>query len=337
MDRKSKTQVQPRDVSSGEAELISLGIECLAFERERTHGKVNILLIDEPDVHLHPDLQARFAHFVEQIVSDDCIFLIATHSTALLGALSGDAETRVAFMRSGEMELGFERIDEVHRQVLPVFGAHPLSNVFNEAPVLLVEGEDDERIWQQAVRSSQRKIRVYPVAVDGVGELAPYEQQVNRILEAVYDDAIGYSLRDRDTDPGELPDVGRVRRMRLACRAAENLLLADDCLSRLNTTWDEMQGRIDAAVNEGWKGHPHHGALKAFADSGYERFNWDLKEIRNDLMGLASSSKPWEVLVGQSIASMKLVGDADAPQGSLQRFLGPKVCQALLRAPDKVA
>jgi len=58
-------------------------------------------------------------------------------------------------MRPGDTDLQFAPIDDGLRKVLPVFGAHPLSNIFNQAPVLLLEGDDDERIWQQAVRSSQ--------------------------------------------------------------------------------------------------------------------------------------------------------------------------------------
>lgn len=85
-DRKSNAPVQPQDISSGESELISLGIECLVFERECGSDKPNFLLIDEPDVHLHPDLQARFARFIEGLVcSGKFSLLIATHSRGASG------------------------------------------------------------------------------------------------------------------------------------------------------------------------------------------------------------------------------------------------------------
>jgi predicted ATPase len=79
-DRATDALVQPQEISSGESELISLGIECLVFEKESQLGKVNLLLIDEPDVHLHPDLQARFARFIEALVDSAPVsILIATH------------------------------------------------------------------------------------------------------------------------------------------------------------------------------------------------------------------------------------------------------------------
>lgn len=332
LDRETNGPVTAQDVSSGESELISLGIECLVFARECAAGRLNVLLIDEPDVHLHPDLQARFARFLEDLVDDTDFMLIgATHSTAFLGALRDDDDTRLALMKPRETDLTFVPIGDSHRKVLPVFGAHPLSNVFNQAPVLLVEGEDDERIWQQAVRSSSGTLKVYPAAVEGTGQLPVFEADVARILEAVYDNAIGYSLRDRDLDPGELEDLGPVRRMRLACRAAENLLLSDEVLGRCNIDWVTLQARIEAWLASN-ASHPHHAAMSNFERQGFDRSGADLKDIRNDLVGLMGSNKPWEVLVGQAIANLPRplhpLGGA-----SLAGMLGRPTCEAILGAP----
>ncbi len=55
----NNTKVEPDTISSGESELISLAIECLTFEKSCDQAQQNLLLIDEPDVHLHPDLQVK--------------------------------------------------------------------------------------------------------------------------------------------------------------------------------------------------------------------------------------------------------------------------------------
>ena len=328
-DRQTDFSVAPTEISSGESELISLGIECLVFEKESVPGKTNLLLMDEPDVHLHPDLQARFARFIDGLVASGQVsVLIATHSTALLGAMSEDEHCRLAFMRYGDTDINFTPATGPLRRVLPVFGAHPLSNVFNQAPVLLVEGDDDERIWQQAVRSANGSLKIYPCAVDGLGELTSFEKEVVRILQAVYDDATGYSLRDRDSDPLEIDDLGPLKRMRLQCRAAENLILADEVLASVGANWATLEVRIQEwlLVNAA---HPHHAAMQAFASSGFDRVNGDLKEIRNDLMGLLGSNKPWEVVVGQVVARLA-GGLADDGPTRIHTFLGPSVCHRLL-------
>jgi ABC-type multidrug transport system ATPase subunit len=321
------------DISSGESELISLGIEALAYAEELDQEKENYLILDEPDVHLHPDLQSRLMEFLVSLV-DDYKFnvLLATHSTALLGALSDVPGTRVAFIQSGETELDFEEVTEVHKRVLPVFGAHPLSNVFNEAPVLIVEGEDDERVWQQAVRTSSGALRVYPVACqDGVSGMSVYEQEVRRIIAAVYDQAVGYSLRDRDDTEGEIADEPPVKRMKLGCRAAENLILSDDVLNSMSITWEEAKSRIEDWLSAN-ADRPRFNEMKAFRDCGFDRKAADLKDIRNVLVGvILGSNKSWEVLAGQAIGRLAAKGASINPTpDSLQDYLGPKTVGNLL-------
>lgn len=328
-------EARPEDISSGESELISLGIEFLAFANECEPDKQNVLLVDEPDVHLHPDLQHRLAEFIADAVKNaEMTLVLATHSTALLAALSEGEDTRVAFMRRNDRQLTFKSVSQVDKTILPIFGAHPLSNVFNQSPVLLIEGEDDERMWQQAVRSAGGRIRVYPCPVNGLPRFAEYESEVNNVIEAVYDSARAYSLRDRDMQPEHIADVGHLVRMRLSCRAAENLMLSDDALAMAQTDWPAMQMRIRewAAAN---KTHQYHSHVQSFIDNGLDRMNHDLKEIRNILVGLMSS-KPWEVLVGQAIAELARARGPTRP-GTLREFVGEKVAEHVLRLPPEPA
>lgn len=62
--------VQPDQISSGESEAVSLAAELMHFFENANPTKFNILLLDEPDVHLHPDLQARLAKFLIALVEE---------------------------------------------------------------------------------------------------------------------------------------------------------------------------------------------------------------------------------------------------------------------------
>ena len=329
-DESGQVKLEPNLISSGESELISLGIECLVFGNECDQNKDNFLFLDEPDVHLHPDLQVRLMRFLKEIVEEvDCRVLIATHSTALLGALADYEHTNVAFMKFGQKIFNFKSISDIYKKILPVFGAHPLSNLFNEAPVFLVEGEDDERIWQQVARSSAGKIKIYPVSCGSKDQIKNYEDEVIKIIDSVYDDAKAYSLRDRDDDSGELDDRLPLKRFRLSCRNAENLILPDEVLESLGTNWEQLKGRIDIWL-KGNDNHQHFQRVKDFQDCGLDRKNYDLKEIRNDLMHFIGSSKPWEVAVGQVIASLTWSGTTDFSQnGSIYNYLGEKLFKEL--------
>ena len=125
IDRESGEPALAENLSSGEAELISLGIECLAFKFECNPAKPSVLLIDEPDVHLHPDLQNRLAIFMRQTFADSEVTLVlATHSTALLSGLADHPTSRLCFMRRNQVALEFQCITAVDRAILPIFGAH---------------------------------------------------------------------------------------------------------------------------------------------------------------------------------------------------------------------
>jgi energy-coupling factor transporter ATP-binding protein EcfA2 len=327
LERNSNNETSPDRLSSGESELISLGIEFLAFIAEADAESVNILLVDEPDVHLHPDLQDRLARFVVDALADQPVTLIlATHSTALLAAMAEKEYTRVSFVRAGMNRLDFKSVTDVDRKILPIFGAHPLSNIFNQAPILLLEGEDDERVWQQAVRSSAGRIRLFPCVIDGLPHFAEFETEVSNVVSAVYDDARAFSLRDRDAQPELINDIDHVRRMRLSCRAAENLMLSDEVLAAAGTNWNAMSQKIALWIEKNQK-HQYHSDMAYFEASGLDRKNSDLKEIRNLLVGLISN-KPWEVLVGQTIASLRQ--DSPVADGHMREFLGQRVCQDLL-------
>jgi hypothetical protein len=218
-------------------------------------------------------------------------------------------------------------VSDVDRTILPIFGAHPLSNIFNQAPIVIIEGEDDERVWQQAIRSGRGRIRAFPCVAESITRFSEFETEVNALMDAVYDNARGYSLRDRDLEPEAIADVGRIVRMRLSCRAAENMMLSDDALALARTDWPSLQLEITnwAANNAA---HRYYQQVQNFVDGGFNRKDDDLKDIRNILIGLFTN-KPWEVLVGQAIAALTDSGGM-AGEGSLRDFLGEKVCRELL-------
>jgi predicted ATPase len=324
-------EVQAESISSGECELISLAIECLIFDKECDVSKENFLFLDEPDVHLHPDLQVRLMTFLGDLTNKGNFkIFIATHSTAILGALENYDYTNLCFMTFDQKVLEFTPITDVYKKVLPIFGAHPLSNIFNEATILLVEGEDDERIWQQAVRSSEGRLRIFPCSVEGVTDLNSFEIEAQKIIQSVYDRAKGYSLRDRDDSTGEISDLIPIIRMKLSCRSAENLILSDEVLEFLNVSWKEIKGRIDYWLTVNSE-HSHFSVMEGFKSRGFDRMNYDIKDIRNDLMGIIGSSKPWEVAVGQVISKQSWTASTNFKiEGKILSFLGQKTSQNLL-------
>ncbi len=233
-------------------------------------------------------------------------------------------------MKSGQENLKFNPISEEYRKILPMFGAHPLSNIFNEAPILLLEGEDDERIWQQVVRSSVGRIRLFPCFAGSKTQMNNYETHTEEIINAVYENAKAFSLRDRDEGDEEIKDQGHVIRMKLSCRCAENLILTNEVLESQGVNWDKLKQKIKDWLDKNTD-HNHYKILEKFKNDGWLRKDGDIKNARNDIVGIIGTNKPWEVIVGQAIAKLEYSSDIDfSKEGSLFSFLGEKVTRTLL-------
>lgn len=332
LHKETNLPARPSDLSSGESELISLAVEILYFsylcKQDKYKGKDNWLLLDEPDVHLHPDLQNRLMLLlVSSLAEVDGRVAIATHSSAVLSSLcDAGPEIRVCFKEFQSRDAAFRRTDDALKSILPMFGAHPLSNVFNKKPPLIVEGEDDERIWQAAVRRSNGRISVFPCVAGDIQSMNSYELAASELISSVYDNARAFSLRDKDDQPYEIEDTGPVVRSRLNCRAAENLLVSDDALNELGTDWAALQAGLEKWIRDNPE-HPRYATAVAFRDSGWNRRQFNLKHLRMVIVGISGSTKPWEVAVGQSIARLneRRFGGPD----SLEEYLGPKIVGGL--------
>ena len=319
-------------ISSGESELISLGIECFVFEKECSAEKNNILFLDEPDVHLHPDLQFRLCNFLHDLIKNKPITIfLSTHSTAILSALENLNDTHVEFMNSGQVNLNFKKITEQCRKVLPIFGAHPLSNIFNQKPIFLVEGEDEERIWQQAIRSSNQKLKLYPCQVGGLSYMPEYEKCVEEIAQSIYEKPKAFSLRDRDdTKDEEINNLKIIKRFRLSCRASENLILSNEVIEYLGFDFENLKQRIDNWIKAN-NNHIHYNTMTKFQEGNYDRKSFNLKDIRNDLMSIMGHNINWETAVGKVIG--KLISEnklSSLDPDSLYSYLGGNFIQECL-------
>lgn len=316
-------EVQPDQISSGESESISLSVEMMYFFDNLKENKLNLLLLDEPDVHLHPDLQARLATFLINLVKalDDAtrekvVVLLATHSTPLICSLSQSEHTSIGTKDFNVNEVTFVGISNQLKKIAPFFG-HPLSLSLSQDVMLILEGEDDERVWQQASRSSQGRIKVFPVIASSVDQQTELENFTADLIDSLYDEPKAYSLRDGDGVSEPLNNIRSVIRYRLQCYAIENLLLTNQCLAVLGKTWDEFKITATSWLEEN-KQHKDNQKIRELIDSPDRLVNTKIKSIRQLICAICGSGKPWEVVVGQAIGSLDVSnlpdGDLDLPK-----------------------
>lgn len=326
--------IEPEQISSGESESIALAVEMMYFFDNLKSDRLNLLLLDEPDVHLHPDLQARLATFlihlvdnVEESLKDSVVVILATHSTPFICALSRSDYTALATKDFGINSVSFDKVSDQIRKVAPYFG-HPLSLSLSQDAVLILEGEDDERVWQQASRSSQGKIRLFPVLASSVTQQGELETFTARLIDSLYDEPRAYSLRDGDGVSAALNPIGSVTRFRLQCYAIENLLVSNQALYVLGKTWDEFKTAAESWLSDNSE-HKDVALISDLIHSNDRLRNTKVKAIRQLICSICGSQKPWEVVIGQAIGALDI---SNLPNGEydIPNFIGSVATSTLL-------
>lgn len=325
--------IPPDDISSGESEAVALAAEIIYFFDTIDPTKFNVLLLDEPDVHLHPDLQARLGQLIIGMLdefnehAENIAVCISTHSAPLVCCLAASSYVSIGTKNFSVDTIELKPASIELRKVGPFFG-HPLSLALSEDAALILEGEDDERVWQQAARTSQGRIRVFPVIAGSINQQNELEDFCVDLLETLYDSPTAFSLRDGDGIINkDLEHRSSLKRFRLRCYAIENALVTDPCLAIIGTNWTGFCVAATLWI-EANQAHPDASHVRDLLQANDRMRHTKIKKIRQLICSIAGSKKPWEVVVGQAIGSLS---DSDATeQNMLSDFLGPEMVKNVI-------
>ncbi|MDR6871150.1 ABC-type branched-subunit amino acid transport system ATPase component [Bosea sp. BE125] len=316
--------ISPDAISSGESEAVALATEILYFFDTIDPTKFNLLLLDEPDVHLHPDLQARLGKLIIAMLDefkndlDSIAVCLSTHSSPLVCSLADSQYVSIGTKSFGVDRVELKPTGAELRKIAPFFG-HPLSLSLSEDAALILEGEDDERVWQQAARTSKGRIKVFPVLAGSVDQQGELETFCIDLLDTLYDNPVAFSLRDGDGILDALEHRPPIKRYRLQCYAIENVLVTDPCLAAMGSTWE---GFVAAALT--WVGdNPEHrdaALVNELARSKDRMRHSKIKNIRLLVCAVLGCKKPWEVVAGQAIGA--LTSEELSKSNMLIDFLG---------------
>lgn len=307
-------------LSSGEAQLLTLTLDLLLIcEMWRFEGKKGRLLVDEPDSHLHPDMQQKFAKFLTSLnLEYGCPIIIATHSTTLLSALGqyGGKKTSIVYVSNTD-DMEAVEFNDALKIISTCLGGHALMGPLFNVPLLLVEGDDDYRIWSQVPRHGILHVAVIPC---NGNEIFDYQKTLEKVFASILGKSItptGYALLDSDRkDSGTSQNY--IKFIKLSCHESENLYLTDEVLQKMGYDW---KSACDKIIKEGSRFGNKSNQLRNVCECN--RKTVDCKNVINEIAEILDEKKlNWAYRLG------KVLGE-EKPKGQICDFLGDDVTNSL--------
>lgn len=321
-NRDSKVE-DSNQLSSGQAEALSLAADIVSQAVLWRHEK-KCILVDEPDAHLHLDLQNRFAIFVEEISKNfNLQFIVATHSQALIAALMNVCD-----------DVGVICLDDNSEKIsaIPKSSNFIFSNLLSSdlalslilgRKIVIVEGNDDFLIWNQAARN-QNFIDISLIEANG-SDILEQKKYTEQILESVcgIKEQLGITITDRDKRGDATHDEGSLLPIkRLNCYSIENLLLTDETLKTIKDAVD-LNNELES-LKQNCTREEIELIERIKKDKKNTKISKELtKKIHNHIDNHAVSTD-WRTRVG------KLLGKG-RPEGELADFIGEDIVDYIWR------
>ena len=294
------------NLSSGEIEMFTIGLDCL-ISVNWGHSAENVhrfLTIDEPDVHIHPDLQIQFLNFIYRLIDKYKVqVIIGTHSTTFIANIHDDIDTGIIWMHEDSNPLKAESKNESVKEVAEIIGNNFALQLLLNHKIILVEGSDDETVFNQAIKSANGELKAYVHRCGGKDEMKKIEGKIEKLLSSLCDPTEQFfviSIRDRDGSEGELEDRRFVKRYKLKCHEIENCILSDEYLTKYGKTIEGINFQGDPITS-------------------------DIKSTINELSKSISNDSDWRVGVGKLIGEIFFVKDVTTRSQnthSMVNFLG---------------
>ena len=147
------------------------------------------------------------------------------------------------------------------------------------------------------------------------------------LLGTLYDEPVAFSLRDGDGKTQSLEHRLPLQRYRLGCYAIENVLVTDESLAVLQTTWPAFSEKAERWLAEN-KGHKDAELIRELTASDERLRHAKIKPIRQLICALCESQKPWEVVAGQAIGG--LAPESVNQESMLADFLGRNMLKEVM-------
>lgn len=211
----------------------------------------NILMVEEPETHLHPALEISMMHFLKRVSSTLQVF-VTTHSTNFLDT----AEMKNVYLVSKDTSTRIQLLNyqEAESQIPKELGLR-LSSLFMFDRLVFVEGPSDEgvfREWAATLRVNFSQSNVGFVSMGGVRNFTHYAAEATIAFLTRRQVGIWFILDRDEKDDAEIKALqelfeGRASIYVLTKREIENFMLSPKALAFISFK-RASTGKKDAIV-----------------------------------------------------------------------------------------
>lgn len=151
-------------LSAGQKSIMHLIFE--AYGRDDVNG--GLIIIDEPEIHLHYQFQFEYLNILEKLAEEQRIqYVIVTHSEGFISNKTIEHVKRFSLDEGRNSVVCAPDIREDQKKLIEILNNTWAARVLFLDRVLLVEGQDDEYFFRAAIKKLQpdlsRNITVYGV------------------------------------------------------------------------------------------------------------------------------------------------------------------------------
>jgi putative ATP-dependent endonuclease of OLD family len=228
--------------------------EALRLILDYEFGRPNVLLVEEPEIHLHPALETSMMRYLKTI-GQECQIFITTHSTNFLDT----AEMRNVYLasRNGSTSVNLVNMEDAEQSIPRELGIR-LSSLFMFDRLVFVEGPTDEdviREWASILKINLAQASVGFVPMGGVRNLAHFSTQATVNFLCKRRVSILFIL---DRDEREEAEIQRLSeqlgdKAKLAVlkkRELENYLLAPRAVAEFINLKHKLSGSKEYTTND---------------------------------------------------------------------------------------
>jgi predicted ATPase len=171
--RRNKTIADINSLSAGQKAITHLVFE--AYGRGDLKG--GLVVIDEPEIHLHYQFQHEYLHVIRELNKhQSCQYVLVTHSEALINSETISSVRRFTLNVDGYTEIRFPSLTVEQKLLIRILDNTRSTYAFFAKKVVLVEGDSDRYFFKAVMQALYQELdqEIAILHVGGKGEFAAW-------------------------------------------------------------------------------------------------------------------------------------------------------------------